>query len=261
MAENRWLSVFAQKPICQALAVHLSIKDWFQLTGVCTYMRHAWITRDCVAAIDMRALVEQRFGWTYAKGNPFKFVRAHMLNARMPLEVGGVAPKHFRCTGGCGKANVGKTRLMSRKLTKYAICDACFVGKGGYNTTSDLRMHIADKLAPEYVSWSNAAYVHLGEMTVILSSDIDQAVEFLSTLRKFRHSSITKRNYQWTNPKSLCLNAREYGFGPSVVKRADIERRAREEIVSFGLESMFAEWLPTVSSSSSKKRARMDSDD
>jgi hypothetical protein len=238
MNENEWLKIFRHKPILKALAPYLSIGDWFALTATCAYMYGKWVTSDTIDALNMRKLVYDRFGWTYKSKNPFHYVRMYMSDARLPF---GMKPKNFRCTGGCGKV-VGCTHLMSSRLTKYAICDSCFAG-----AFKPKKYGIIDALNANYVPYKQATAAHWVSVTNELSfgtggDAYDEANRFLYGQNDFLTKRITIRHYDWQKPDTPSFNAREYGFGPHVIARSDIKKRALEDIDTFQLRYKFAKW-------------------
>lgn len=157
-----WRGVFFQKPIMAVLARYLAIVDFFKLSALDKTMYKKWISSDCIDAIDMRALVKRRFNWTYVKANPFVWVRKHMAAARMPLPVDKL---RFRCTGGCGKM-YATVLLISRQMSKYAICCFCMFPDGWEHGTA------FDKFGTMYDLWTNAVSLHLNILRTLFKEKL-----------------------------------------------------------------------------------------
>ena len=110
-------------PVLQVLAQYLSVEDIFVLSVLNRRMYNEWTTTRCIQAVDLRVLVQKRFGWFYKGKNPFHMVRKRMRAARMPING---ALSRFPCTGGCGKTKSVEQELVDKSFCAYATCLACF---------------------------------------------------------------------------------------------------------------------------------------
>lgn len=219
------MRVFSQMPIVMTLTPYVDIEGWFSLAAMNSYMYSDWTSSKCIDAIDMRALVEERFGWTYAKANPFDFVRKIMFENRLPFRV---KPKKFRCTAGCGRTR-GNSHLISHRLTVYATCDECF------NPDDSVDIVYAD----------NAPDVHFNIMCDLLAESVKQQkstdpINFLSSMKPFHIASIASRHYQ---EGKAVTRTKEYHDGGILVASVDaIRKRAREDVDEC-LIGLYTDWL------------------
>ncbi len=245
-AEIDWFKVFAQKPIIAVLAQYLTINDWFSLSATTRTMYGSWSTAACIDAINMRKLVKDRFGWSYKKKNPFIWVRKHMSSARLPFLC--KPPATFRCTGGCGSQK-GHTKLMSSRLAKYATCDDCFCTDWTKRTITSTRRKgmysaIRDRINDTHVCTQIGPIYHRCHVIECLDKIIGESTrEFVLSESVPAMLKQQKRLYNWRNSQTLAFSAREYGYGPIVVARKDIERCAESDVSEFKLVKRYRQWL------------------
>lgn len=201
-----WHKVFFEKPIMVVLSRHLSIVDLFKLSMLDKMMYTKWISSACIDAVDMRALVERRFGWKYKQRNPFVWVRKHMKESRLPFTK---KPKTFRCTGGCGKANPA-SRLVSSIFSKHAMCSDCMF-------PINYHAEILDKFGNRYDRINEAVWRHIRILRAKLRSEYREmsfgkrGIESVLGDEPFEFARIQRQHY---SPAQML---RQYYYGNQMI--------------------------------------------
>lgn len=246
MEENKWLAIFVQKPIIAVLAKYLRIEDWFSLSATCVFMYLDWITRDAVAAIDMRKLVFERFKWKYAKANPFKWVRKNALASRFPNN--GKRVETFRCMGGCGKT-LKWTKLISSKLSRVTVCVFCYCGGSCdddpyFNTTENM---LYTKFDASNQLLEHASKRHVEVLSEFLGTDTNLQYlgwSFLNLLGEIQLSNKKIDERYYTKDNAIQVYAyTQNGNNVWYVAENTIDKNVLNDVIAYDLIPKFAHWI------------------
>lgn len=207
------ICILRHKPIVSILARNLSIESLMQLASTNRFMYTDWSdSADIIDATKIKDLIYMRFGWNWnlVVESPFKVLRKHMFESRLPFSV---LPKTFLCVGGCGHTRPS-TVLSSHKFAKYAICYNCL------------------KLPDGWIkSYEEFEIRHQNE----IADQLWQPRWKLKKVDPFSRPSIIDRHY---NPQikehSWIVKICEFGPRfPFVVHVDDIKKRAAADIETF----------------------------